>query len=132
MGHRNNKNEYKGTIIDVRDIEDCIRATKKYKEEFGTMRKKHPIQGEDFSSKVFCKYYEVYPDIEISWDMAYGVALDWLWGETSHIDVMFKYDYRVNKASVLIKDGTIAIEELNVGIPHFKNALDKVMNGAAR
>jgi len=124
-----NGNEYSGNIASVRALEDCIRATKKYTEGIGTMRKQHPIQGEEFPSKVFCKYYEVYPEIELSWDMPAGVALDWLWGETSHIDVMFKYDYRVNKASVDVKDGEKAIKELVRAIPKFGEALAAITDG---
>ena len=127
---RNNHSEFHGTIVSVRAVEDSIRATKKYTEGVGTLRKKHPIQGEDFPSKMFVKYYEVYPDIELSWDMPAGIALDWLWGETPCLSVLFNYDYRINKASVVIRGGTKAIRELEVAIPEFKVSLAKVgVNG---
>jgi hypothetical protein len=126
----NKESEFIGNIVSVRALEDCIRATKKYTEGIGTMRKQHPIQGEGFPSRVFCKYYEVYPDIEVSWDMPAGVALDWLWGETLHIDVMFKYDYRVNKASVTVKDGVVAVRELQRSIPNFGKSLVAIVNGS--
>ncbi len=127
MSH--NGSEFAGNIESVRAVEDCIRATKKYTEGIGTMRKHHPIQGEDFPSKVFCKYYEVYPEIELSWDMPAGVALDWLWQDTLCLDVMFKYDYRANKASVTIRDGEKAIKELSKSIPNFGKALVAITNG---
>lgn len=117
------RQETSGNIAGIRAIEDSIRATRRYTEGIGTMRKKHPIQGEEFPSKVFCKYYEVYPKTEIYWDMPAGVALDWLWGETPKVDVLFKYDYRSNKASVLVTDGSTALEELEKGIPGFSEAL---------
>ncbi len=117
------RHETASNIADIRAIEDCIRATRRYTEGIGTMRKKHPIQGEEFPSKVFCKYYEVYPKTEIYWDMPAGVALDWLWGETPKVDVLFKYDYRSNKASVLVMDGSTALKELEKGIPGFREAL---------
>ncbi len=117
------RHETASNIAGIRAIEDSIRATRRYTEGIGTMRKKHPIQGEEFPSKVFCKYYEVYPETEIYWDMPAGVALDWLWGETPKVDVLFKYDYRSNKASVLVTDGPTALKELEKGIPGFSEAL---------
>lgn len=124
-----NGSEFAGNILKVRAVEDCIRATKKYTEGIGTMRKKHPVQGEEFPSKMFCKYYEVYPDVEVSWDMPAGVALDWLWREIPCIDVLFKYDYRANQASVIVKDGLVAVRELSRGIPCFSGALAEVIAG---
>ena len=117
------RNETNGNIASIRAVEDCIRATRKYTEGIGTMRKHHPIQGNGFTSKVFCKYYEVYPQTEIYWDMPAGVALDWLWGETPKVDVTFKYDYRSNKASILVQNGITALKELEKGIPGFSKAL---------
>ncbi len=127
MRHNSSTSEFHSNIAAVRDLEDCIRATKKYTEGIGTMRRKHPIQGEDFPSIVFCKYYEVYPDTDVSWDMPVGIALDWLWQDTLCLDVMFKYDYRANKASVSIKDGEEAVKELERAIPRFKTALERVV-----
>ena len=121
--------EYAGNIIGVRAVEDCIRATRKYTEGVGTMRTKHPVQGEEFRSKVFVKYYEVYPDTELSWDMPAGVAIDWLWGETACIDVTFKYDYRANKASVMVRDGPDAVKELARAIPDFSEMLARTIVG---
>lgn len=121
-----NRSEFAGTIITVRAVEDSIRATQKYTEGIGTMRKKHPIQGEDFPSRMFYKYYEVYPDVELDWDMPAGVALDWLWGETTCIDVLFNYDYRANKAAVIVQNGSRAVQDLERSIPDFKESLSKV------
>lgn len=121
------KVEFTGNIGSVRAVEDCIRATKKYTEGWRTMRKTHPVQGEEFPSRVFCKHYEVYPDIEVSWDMPVGVALDWLWGDVICIDVLLRYDYRANRASVEVKDGPVAIKELTKAIPGFSDALARVV-----
>jgi len=118
-----------GNIGDVRAIEDCIRATKKYTEGIGTIRAKHPVQGNGFPSKVFSKYYEVYPKIELSWNMPAGVALDWLWGDTPFFDVVFHYDYRTNEASMTIRDGPEAKKQLVEAIPGFGDAVAFVENG---
>lgn len=118
-----NKNEVTSNIAGIRAIEDCIRATRKYTEGIGTIRKQHPIQGTDFPSRVFCKYYEVYPETELSWDMPAGVALDWLWGDILRVDVTFRYDYRTNKASMVVQDGPVAVLGLEKTIPGFREAL---------
>ena len=123
-----NGTEHKGNIGDVRSVEDCIRATHKYTEGVRTMRAKHPIQGEEFPNKVVNKIYEVYPDTELSWEMPAGEAIDWLWGDVPCIDVLFRYDYRVNRASVEIRDGAKAIQELARAIPGFEDALAAVKN----
>ena len=115
--------EVYGTIISIRALEDCIRATKKYTEGIRTIRKTHPVQGDDFPSQVFYKYYEVYPDMEVGLDMDVKDFFDWLWRETPCIDVMFHYDYRANKASVLVRDGAEAINKLIRSIEGFGDAL---------
>lgn len=125
-----NKNKYyTGNIADIRAVEDSIRITKKYTEGIGSMRKTHPVQGGDFPSKVFYKYYEVYPGLDMSkfWDMPYGVAIDWLWGDIEHLDVFFRYDYRSNKAEVTIKDGSEGIKSIARAIPGFSEALGRVI-----
>lgn len=124
---KNHSNEITSNIACIRELEDCIRVTKKYTK--GAFRKAavHPIQGEDFPSKVLTEYYEVYPTLEVSWNMPAGKAIDWLWGDIRHIDVHFKYDYRVNVASMLVKDGHQAVDELCKGIPNFKLALGKAI-----
>jgi len=123
--------EYFGKIPFIRAIEDSIRAAKKYTEGLRTMRAQHPIQGEGFASKVFSKYYEVYPEIDLRggtlWDLPVGVAFDLLWRDTLCIDVIFKYDYRENKASILIKDGADAVKTLAKAIPDFDNTLARVI-----
>ncbi len=123
-----NGNELRGNIGDVRSIEDSIRATHKYTEGIRTIRTKHPIQGEEFPSKVVTKFYEVYPDTELRWEMPAGEVIDWLWGDVLCIDVLFRYDYRANRASVEIRDGSKAIQELARAIPGFKDALATVKN----
>ena len=123
------QDEFKGNIESIRAVEDCIRASKRYTEGIWTKHYKHPIQGEDFPSRDFFKYYEVYPDTEISWDMPAGVAMDWLWGEVSRIDVRFHYDYRANKASIIVTNGAGAVKELTKAIPGFNEAIAKTIVG---
>lgn len=123
---QNEGSEYAGNITCIRAVEDCIRATHKYTEGIGTIRKHHPIQGEDFPSRSFCKFYEVYPGIDLSWDMPADEAIDWLWGDKRCINVMFKYDYRTNKASFTVKTGNGTVRELVKTIPGFGAALEIV------
>jgi hypothetical protein len=121
--------EYTGNIVSVRAVEDSIRVTRKYTEGIGTIRKQHPIQGEDSPSRMFCKYYEVYPDTKIDWNMPVGQAVQWLMMEVPMIDVMFLYDYRCNKATVIIKDGEEAVAKLIKCIPLFGVRLSEVSDG---
>ena len=123
--------EFSGNIIGIRSIEDCIRETKKYTEGIWTRKRDHPIQGEEFPSAVFCKYYEVYPDMEVGWDMSVTDFFDWLRQATPCIDVMFHYDYPVNKASMVIKDGGGAVNKLTESIPGFGDAV-KDVNGIGK
>ena len=130
------RSEFRGTILSIRNIEDTIRATKKYTEGVGTMRAHHPIQGEDFASKRFNKYYEVYPDMNLEEMHSLGEAIyltsDWLWGETPRIDVVFNYDYRSGRASMTVKGGVSDVRELDRSIPGFKDALARAgENGQA-
>lgn len=125
MSHK--KTEFVGNIMAVRAVEDCIRATRKYTK--GAFRKpiKHPVQGEDFPSRVLSEYYEVYPDLEIGWDMSASLAWAWIWGDTPHIDVVFRYDYRSNKGFVIVADGMFAVRKLADSIPQFSDALAGVI-----
>jgi len=118
--------EFRGNIIAIRSVEDCIRATKKYTEGIQTIRKTHPVQGEELPSRVFYKYYEVYPDMEVGLDMSVSDFLEWMWHETPCIDVMFHYDYRINKASVLVRDGDGTVKKLIETIPGFGDALKAI------
>jgi hypothetical protein len=99
------KIEYAGNITEIRAVEDCIRATKKYTE--GVLSKKHPqqIQGEDFPSRTLHKHYEYYPNVpEISWSMPVNTAIDWLYSDTPCVKLSFRYDYRTNQATVIVTD----------------------------
>jgi len=121
------KNEYAGSILAVRKVEDTIRATRKYTEGVLTQRAKHPIQGENFPSRVLVKYYEVYPDLDLEqvkpfWDVLKESG-DWLWGATPHADVTFKYNYLRGKAAVTIYGGSGVTELLCSGVPGFGDAL---------
>ena len=122
------KIELKSNILLVRDLEDTIRATRKYTKGAFSKASKHPqkIQGEQFPSRVLTEYYEVYPDLEIGWDMRAGDAWAWVWGDVIHIDITFLYDYRDNKAKVTIHGGKDALENLKEGIPGFKSKLSEI------
>lgn len=125
------RSEFVGSILAVRAVEDTIRATKKYTEGVRTILTKHPVQGTDFPSHVLTKIYEVYPDLDIEqkkpvWDAIIDFS-DWLWGDTPHIDVSFKYNYQRNKAIVIIHGGNGVVKLLGGGIPGFEEALAKVV-----
>ena len=115
--------EFAGDIMNVRAIEDSIRMTKKYTEGLGTMRKHHPIQGDDIPSKVFCKFYEVYPTMDVTWDMSIGKGIDMILGDLPIIRVTFRYDYRTGEASFTVNDGPDAMNDLCSAIPGFAVAL---------
>lgn len=120
------KTEHKSSILLVRDLEDTIRATKKYTKGAFSRVVEHPIQGDQFPSKVLTEYYEVYPDLELGWDMRATDAWAWVWGDVVHIDIIFLYDYRENKAKVAVRGGERAVDELATGIPGFRDALERV------
>lgn len=120
------KIEYKSDILLARDLEDTIRATKKYTKGAFSRAPQHPIQGAEFPSKVLTEYYEVYPDLELGWDMRVNDAWAWVWGDVIHIDVTFLYDYRDNRAKVTVHGGSNAVRALMTGIPGFKVALTKI------
>lgn len=119
--------EFWGNIVAIREIEDCIRVTKKYTEGVRMIRADHPVQGEDFPSKKFCKVYDVFPEMEISADMGLGDAIDLLWGDTPCVPVVFNYDYRDDKASVSIDNKTGMLEMLLLGIPRLCELLEPEM-----
>lgn len=119
--------EFWGNVTVIRDIEDCIRSTKKYTEGVKTLHTQHPVQGADFPSRKFCKIYEVYPEMEISSKMGAGDAIDLLWGDTPCVSVIFNYDYRTGKASVCIDDRMGMLEMLLLGIPRLCELLDPAM-----
>ena len=124
--------DFKSTILPMRELEDTIRLTRKYTKGAFSKPKEHPIQGGDFPSRVLTEYYEVYPDLEVSWDMGAGDAWAWVWGDVTCVDVTFRYDYRDNKAKVTIQGGQKAIRELAKGIPGFRIALRKVAKDGAK
>lgn len=127
---RSHKGVYAGNIATVRAVEDCIRATRKYTEGIHTIRHQHPIQGEDMPSRTLTKWYEVYPELELSWDMPAGQAFDWLFGDYTCIVVKFYYDYKDNRASFEVRGGDKAIKMLNNSISGFTTVVQRVkVNG---
>lgn len=116
------KIDHSGTIMEIRAVEDCIRATKKYTEGL-LSRQQHPIQGEDFPSRVLKKHYDIYPTIpEISWNMPVNVAKDWLFTDTPCISVDFRYDYRCDRAVITFHDDN-SVNELIKVVPGFSLAI---------
>jgi len=69
----------------------------------------------------------VYPELEISWNMLATDAWALIWGDVTHIDIRFQYDYRINKAKMVIYGGAAVIKELSRGIPGFSSALDEIL-----
>jgi hypothetical protein len=125
------RTEFKGDILLLRDLEDTIRATKKYTKGAFSKSPKHPpvLQGNQgqFPSRVLTEYYEVYPDMEIGWDMRAADFWAWVWGDVTHIDVTFLYNYKDNRAKVTIRGGKEAVRELRAGIPGFSALLDTIL-----
>lgn len=121
-----NGNRIYGTIDSIRNVEDCIRATKKYTK--GVFRKsaQHPIQGESSPSRVLTEYYEVYPDVDLSWDMSASEAWAWIWGDVVHIDVFFHYDYRSGRGHMDVPSGAESMKKLREKIPDLSAVLDAV------
>ena len=117
---------FNGSIIQIRDIEDCIRATRKYTKGAFTAPSKHPIQGGGFPSRVLTEYYEVYPDLDLTWDMLATDAWAWVWGDVLHIDVKFHYAYKNNNAKMEVFGTNGVVKSLCEGISGFKEALDKI------
>lgn len=123
--------EFAGDLSIIRDIEDCIRATRKYTEGVLTRRTKHPLPTPGanlFPSRAFCKYYEVYPelDFEVGWDMDASHLLEWLRQHTC-IDVNFFYDYRKMRATVRVYGGSKAVAALEHMVPGFTDRLARVV-----
>ena len=121
------RNEFVGSVMAVRAVEDTVRATKKYTKGAFTKAVQHPIQGEEFPSRVLTEYYEIYPDTEVGWDMPASEGWAWLWGDTPHIDVVFRYNYLRDKAMVIVHGGNGVVKLLGEGIPGFEEALGKVV-----
>lgn len=122
------KTEYIGTIMQMRAVEDTIRMSKKYTKGVFSRAAHHPVQGEDFPSRVLTEYYEVYPDMdnELSLSMSLIDAAFWLAGDTPHIDVRFRYNYQQDKGIVIIYGDKSIIQMLNDGIPGFEDAIKAI------
>ena len=120
------KQEYNGHILEVRAVEDTIRATRKYTKGAFNRTVKHPIQGEEFPSRMLSEHYEVYPEMEISWDMPASDAWAWVWGDTPHIDVRFDYNYQSNKGRVVVFGNDGVVNMLREGIPNFSETLERL------
>lgn len=115
--------EYTGDILTVRAVEDCIRSTRKYTKGVFSKPVKHPIQGEEFQSRSLTEYYEVYPSLELGWDMSASDAWAWVWGDIEHIGIHLVYNYPSNRAWLILLGGNGSIVSMEEGIPGFSQAL---------
>ena len=127
------RNEFTGDIISVRAVEDCIRASRKYTECLFTKINKHPepIQGGDFPSRVVAKTYEVYPDVEVGWNMSIIDAAFWLADCPGHIDVRFTYSYPLNRARITVYGGSGVVQLLRDCIQGLGDLLTKLASSGS-
>lgn len=119
----------KGNIAQIRELEDCIRATKRYTEGLFTKKIEHSQQG-DSPSRAFTRLLEVYLDHDfmgIDWDRdAVEFIKDGLdWYASRATVVKFWYDYRSNKAEISF-DWDILVNICNI-MPNFANALAVIL-----
>jgi hypothetical protein len=130
------RTEYAGDILSMRAVEDCIRATRRYTKGAFTREKLRPtvqaIQGDSFPSRVITEYYEVYPEMDVSWDMPVSDFIEWAWGDTPHIDIRFFYNYSANKANMVIHGSNGVLKMLKDGIPGLEDALKIVVDSSHR
>jgi len=94
-------------------------------ESFKTMGAVHPTQA-DWPSRKFAKHYEVYPDTELSWDMPLGKAVNWAMG-ADVVEVVFRYDYRCNAATVEVYGGPETVKMLATKVPGFSECVARVI-----
>jgi hypothetical protein len=112
-----------GDIDSVRDVEDCIRATKRYAVRM--KKSNHPIQGEEEPTSNFTIDYTVYIADDDTKLMnpnrpfigEYIKLYNWFISPS--IEVHFTYDYRSNSAEIRCKKEDI--EELKEVIPGFQS-----------
>ena len=97
----------KGTIQEVRELEDSIRETRQYTEGLFTERRTHPVQGKG-STRAFRKLYELYIDAPLhSMNDDISAAFDWF---DSRVAIFrFWYDYREQKASVEVSERGLSL-----------------------
>ena len=124
----------KSGVFNIRQLEDSIRATERYTEGLLTKERKHPIQGEEFTSKAFRKMYEIYPTHNIP--KALRTNEDepikeffpnfYKWITSPAIQIYFYYDYRNDKAELEYHDKDL--EQLIKVIPNFINILKRIHN----
>jgi hypothetical protein len=126
------RTEFAGNILTIRAVEDCIRASHKYSEGISSrLFSHHPSQGERFPSRVLTKYYEVHPEIDLDqlrdfWDVAFTTS-DWLWGDPSMVNVLFRYNYATNRAWAYVYGGEPALLLLKDKIQGLTAALDSIV-----
>jgi hypothetical protein len=113
-----------GTIESVKAIEEAIKATKKAKLFYNGGKQGKGVLGKEFNSQYYSMIYELYPDINFTFDSNYTIddALRWL--VTEGIAIRFLYDYRNNEAR--IKFNTLKYDKLKLHIPNFDILLGKV------
>ena len=117
---------YEGDVVTIRDVEDAIRATRKYtKGKLTVPQRDQARQGDGFAAKAVTEYYEVYPSVDISLEMKASDAWAWVWGDVEHIDVIFTYSYTNNKARCIVHGRNGQVNRLSEGIPGFGKAIEK-------
>lgn len=116
------KTTYTSNIMAARAVEDCIRNSRKYTKMAFSKPVQHPVQGE-FSSRLITEHYEVYPEMEMGWNMLAADAWAWMRGDTPKVDVWLKYDYRDNTARIIIGGGDKTADLLKEGIQGLADAM---------
>ena len=118
---------YRGDLIDIRELEDSIRISKKYTKVVLTKKSTEiKIQGDGFPSRTLTEHYEVYPDLVISMEMKATDMWKWVWGDLVCIRVDFTYHYNENKGRVVIHGKNGVVQSLSQGVEGFSEALAKV------
>ena len=122
------RSRFTGKLLDVRAVEDAIRASKKYSEYISSRFARHPLQGDEVPSRMLTKYYEVYPESEFNGiDMSIIDAVFWLADSPSHVDVRFEYNYSCNRAAMQVRGRSgEELNRLKEGIPGFGEAMEKI------
>lgn len=119
-----------GTILQIRELEDTIRSTKRYTENLFTDRRNHPEQGNGEPSKAFTRTMEVYLDadyqeFDLAMDASELFQKKWDWITSRAIRVRFWYDYREGKASIEVKSDNVLCQ-LSKVIPGFSDAVGEI------
>jgi len=119
-----------GTIIEIRELENCIRATNRYTEFLFTEKHPKDTQGAGLPCMAFTRPLEVYLDAEFkdfNWNADFYelVKNRWDWLRSKAVIVRFWYDYRDNKARMDVHSQN-TLNRLAAIIPGFERLADYV------